>query len=75
MSDITVSKSQNENVITFVAEECSSYDWCLDDMQISSERSCTINIYSLLKGTYTLSLEALKNGRWYSYFAQIKVTE
>ena len=75
LSDLTVTKSQNGNIITFSSEECDSYNWTLDDTQISSTRTCTINTSTLLKGTYALSLEASKVGKWHSYFAQIKVVE
>ncbi|MBO4508622.1 MAG: InlB B-repeat-containing protein [Spirochaetaceae bacterium] len=75
LSDLTVTKSQNGNIITFTSEECDSYNWTLDDAQISTTRTCTIDTSTLLKGTYALCLEANKDGRWYSYFAQIKVEE
>ena len=72
-SDINVSKSQSGNIITFTSEECSSYNWTLDDKSIGTAQTCTVNVSELSKGTYTLSLEAQKGGSWYSYYAQIKI--
>ena len=74
-ADITVTKAQNGSTITFTAEECDSYNWFLDDKVIAASQSCAIDTSTLARGTYTLALEAEKGGRWYSYFAQIKVTE
>lgn len=74
-ADITVTKAQNGSTITFTAEECDSYSWLLDDKVIAASQSCAIDTSTLTRGTYTLALEAEKGGRWYSYFAQIKVTE
>ncbi len=75
VSDIEVSRSASGNTITFSAEECDSYSWLLDDEVIGTTQTCAIDTSSLTKGTYTLSLEAEKGGRWYSYYAQIKVGE
>ena len=73
LSDISVTKSQSGNTVTFTAEECDSYSWALDGAEKGSARTCSINTSNLLKGTYTLTLEAQKGGRWFSYTAQIKV--
>lgn len=72
-SDISVTKTQSGSVITFTAEECDSYRWTLDDAAKGSSRTCQIDTSTLLKGTYTISLEAKKGGKWRSYYAQIKV--
>ena len=74
-SDITVIKTENGNYITFTADECDTYRWLLDETEISTAQSCMIDTDLLEKGTYTLSLEAQKGGRWYSYFAQITVNK
>ena len=71
--DISVTKSQSGNTVTFTAEECDSYSWALDGAEKGSARTCSIDTSILLKGTYTLTLEAQKGGRWFSYTAQIKV--
>lgn len=73
LSDINVTKSQNGNTVTFTAEECDSYSWTLDGAAKGSARTCSIDTSTLLKGTYTLTLEAKKGGKWFSYTAQIKV--
>ncbi len=73
LSDINVTKSQSGNIVTFTAEECDSYSWTLDGAAKGSARTCSIDTSSLLKGTYTLTLEAKKGGKWFSYTAQIKV--
>lgn len=75
VSDIEVSRSASGNTITFSAEECDSYNWLLDDEVIGTTQTCAIDTSNLTKGTYTLSLEAEKGGRWYSYYAQIKAGE
>ncbi|HAJ97874.1 MAG TPA: hypothetical protein DCO72_09085 [Ruminococcus sp.] len=74
-SDISVTKSTNENIISFTAEECDSYSWILNDVEKSTERTFSIDTSTLKKKVYTLALEAQKGGKWYSYYAQIKVTE
>ena len=73
LSDISVTKSQSGNTVTFTAQECDSYSWALDGAAKGSARTCSIDTSTLLKGTYTLTLEAKKDGRWFSYTAQIKV--
>ncbi len=73
LSDINVTKSQSCNTVTFTAQECDSYSWALDGAAKGSARTCSIDTSTLLKGTYTLTLEAKKDGRWFSYTAQIKV--
>jgi len=73
LSDISVTKSQSGNIVTFTAEECDSYSWALDGAAKGSARTCSIDTSTLLKGTYTLTLEAKKGGKWFSYTAQIKV--
>ena len=73
VDDIEVTQSISHSIITFTAENCDSYCWSLDDDVIGSDRTCSIDTLELYKGTYTVSLEAQKNGKWYSYFAQIKV--
>ncbi len=75
VADISVTKSTSGNTITFTAEDCDSYSWLLDDVEIGTEKTCLIDTASLTKGTYALSLEAEKGDRWYSYYAQIKVGE
>ena len=72
-SDISVTKTQSSQTITFAAEQCDSYSWKLDGVSSGTSQSCIINTLTLLKGSYTLTLEAKKGGRWYSYTAQIKV--
>lgn len=72
--DISVNQSTSGSIITFTAETCDSYRWTLDDSEIGTSRVCTIDTSTLVKGgVYTLVLEAKKDGRWYSYFAQVKV--
>lgn len=73
LSDISVTKSQSGNTVTFTAQECDSYSWTLDGAAKGSARTCSIDTSTLLKGTYTLTLEAKKGGKWFSYTAQIKV--
>lgn len=73
VSDIVVTKSQSETTIIFTAEDCDSYDWTFEGNSVGNEKACSIETNSFLKGTYTLSLEALKGGRRFSYYAQIKV--
>ncbi len=73
LSDISVTKSQSGNTVTFTAQECDSYSWALDGAAKGSARTCSIETSTLLKGTYTLTLEAKKGGKWFSYTAQIKV--
>lgn len=73
LSDISVTKSQSGNTVTFTAQECDSYSWALDGAAKGSARTCSIDTSTLLKGTYTLTLEAKKGGKWFSYTAQIKV--
>lgn len=73
LSDISVTKSQSGNILTFIAEDCDSYSWTLDGAAKGSARACSIDTSTLLNGTYTLILEAKKGGRWFSYAAQIKV--
>lgn len=75
ISDIIVTKTENGNDITFEAEVCDSYHWLLGETEISSGQSCMLDISMLENGTYSLSLEAQKSGRWYSYFAQITVNK
>lgn len=72
-NDITVSKTQIGNILSFTAEECSLYVWSFNNTEISTSQSYSINLSSLPKGTYSLSLEALKNNKMYSYYAQIIV--
>ncbi len=72
-TDIHVNKTINGNTITFIADDCDSYNWTLDETTIGTEKNCIINTSSLRKGTYTLALEVRKSGRLYSYYAQIKV--
>ena len=77
-SDIEVTRTLSNNIFTFTAtEEYDSYRWFFDNAEISTAQTCTINISSLAKGngTYTVALEAQKDGVWYSYFAQIRVTK
>lgn len=77
-SDIEVTSKLSNNILTFTAtEEYDSYRWFFDNAEISTAQTCTINISSLAKGngTYTVALEAQKDGVWYSYFAQIRVTK
>ncbi len=73
LSDISVTKSQSGNTVTFTAQECDSYSWTLDGAAKGSARTCSIDTSTLLKGTYTLTMEAKKGGKWFSYTAQIKV--
>lgn len=73
LSDISVIKSQSGNTVTFTAQECDSYSWALDGAAKGSARTCSIDTSTLLKGTYTLTLEAKKGGKWFSYTAQIKI--
>lgn len=74
-ADLSVIKSISGSTVTFSAEECDFYSWVLDGTEISTSQTCAIDTKDLIKGTYTLSLEAQKGGRWYSYYAQIKVGE
>ena len=74
-ADLSVIKSINGSTVTFSAEECDFYSWLLDGTEISASQTCSIDTKDLIKGTYTLSMEAQKGGRWYSYYAQIKVGE
>lgn len=74
-SDISVTKTENGNYITFTADVCDTYRWLLNETELSAGQSCVIDTASLEKGTYTLSLEAQKGGSWYSYFAQITVSK
>ena len=73
ISDIEVTNSTSHSIITFTAEECTSYRWTLDNEVKGTGRTCAIDTLGLYKGTYKISLEAQKNGKWHSYFAQIKV--
>ncbi len=73
VSDIEVNKTQNENIITFIAEECDSYKWTLDNSVICTEKICTVDLSSLKKGVYPIYLEAKKGSFVYSYFAQIVI--
>ena len=73
ISDIEVTNSTSHSIITFTAEECTSYRWTLDNEVKGTGRTCVIDTLGLYKGTYKISLEAQKNGKWHSYFAQIKV--
>lgn len=75
ISDIIVTKTENGNYITFEAEVCDSYHWLLGETEISGGQSCMLDISLLENGTYSLSLEAQKGGKWYSYFAQITVNK
>ena len=72
-ADIDVTKTVNGNTVTFTAETCDSYAWYLDDVLKDSGQTFEIDTSTMVKGTYTLVLEAQKGGRWYSYYAQIKV--
>lgn len=74
-SDVVVTKTQNGSVIIFTAEPCDSYAWYLDDGLIGTEQTCVVDTSTLVKGVYSFALEAQKGGKWYSYFAQIKVGE
>lgn len=74
-TDIEVQKTINGKIINFSVEACDSYNWMLDDVEIGTGQTCQIDTTNMVKGTYTLALEVQKNGRWYSYFAQIKVTK
>ena len=73
INDIAVTNSTSHSIITFTAEECTSYRWTLDNEVKGTGRTCAIDTLGLYKGTYKISLEAQKNGKWHSYFAQIKV--
>lgn len=72
-SDISVAKAQNGSSIIFITEDCDSYDWTLEEKQIGADKICLLDTSSLLAGTYSLSLEAEKSGKRYSYYAQIQV--
>ena len=72
-TDINVTKTTLGNSIIFASEKCDSYSWILDDEVIGTEQNCVIDVLSRNKGTYSICLEAQKDGKWYSYFAQIKV--
>ena len=75
IEDIIVTKTQTGNTYTFSAETCDSYSWTLDDVEIATTQTCNIDISTFAKDTYILALEAKKGSKWYSYYAQIKVTE
>ena len=75
IEDISVTKTQTGNTYTFSAETCDSYSWTLDDVEIATTQTCNIDISTFAKDTYILALEAKKGSKWYSYYAQIKVTE
>ena len=72
-SDISVGRQQEENTITFTADECDSYAWYFNDAKVATTRQYEIDLSTLAKGTYGLALEAQKDGKLYSYFTQIKV--
>lgn len=73
--DITVTREDKGNSLIFTAEDCDSYAWYLDNEKKGSDKTYSLDTSSLAAGTYTLALEAEKDGEWYSYFAQIKVSK
>ena len=73
VSDIEVKETQNGNIITFIAEDCDSYKWTLDNSVICTEKTCNIDSSNLKNGVYPLCLEAKKRNFVYSYFAQIVI--
>ena len=72
-NDIQVTSMRNGNMLIFTSEECDLYTWRLNDQEYANTKSCSINLGNYIKGTYTLSLEAFKDSKWYSFFAQIIV--
>ena len=74
-SDISVVKAQSGTVVIFTAEDCDSYEWTFEEKTVGTEKTYSIDTASLLKGTYTLSLEVTKDGKRRSYYSQIKVGE
>lgn len=72
-NDIQVTSMKNGNMLIFTSEECDLYTWRLNDQEYANTKSCSINLGNYKKGTYSLSLEAFKDSKWYSFFAQIIV--
>ncbi len=72
-TDISVTSTATGNDIIFTAEECNSYCWFMDDVEIGNSRTCTVNKVGLTKGYYTITLMAEKAGQYYSYCAQFYV--
>lgn len=69
-----------ENAITFtVKEECDSYSWAIDGVEQNTGNSLTVNTNNkqvfVKNGIYDISLEVEKDGKYYSFTAQIKVQE
>ena len=73
-SDIEVSKTQNDSIITFyVSNDYNILGWYIDGQKVESSNTYSLDTSTWKKGSYILELEASKNGMYYSYTAQIKI--
>ena len=73
-SDIEVSRQDNDNKITFsVDDSYTILGWYFENQRVKTEHEYSLDISSLKKGSYILELEAQKNGKYFSYTAQITI--
>ncbi len=72
-SDIEVTYSVSGNIVTFTAPTGYSYTWKVDGTtQSETGNVLTVDTEGFIPGKYDVVLSALKDGTYYSYFAQIK---
>ena len=73
-SDIEVSRQNNENeVVFFVDAGYTILGWYFENQRVGTNHEYSLEVSSLKKGSYILELEAQKDGRYFSYTAQIAI--
>lgn len=73
-SDIEVSRQDNDDEIVFSVDDAYTIlGWYFENQHVGTEREYSLEVSSLQKGSYILELEAQKDGKYFSYTAQITI--
>lgn len=79
-TDIELTYSQDGNTLTFIADMgYTDYIWWVDNWQVNnameniSSNTLMLDVTGWQKGIYEVTIEAMKDGRWYSATMHIKI--